>query len=236
MNSIFPVLQNCLLFSDIDKADLSALFTCLSAVQKRFRKNAFVFIAGEKTDSIGIVLSGAVHVLREDYWGNREILTRIEPSGLFGEAFACAGIGSTLLGKLTVSVIAVEESEILLINCERILTFCPLSCAFHATLIRNLAWVLAEKNVTLTRKLEHVAQRTTREKLLSYLSEQAKRAGGNVFDIPFSRQELADYLSVDRSAMSAELSRMRDENLLHWHRKHFELCRNCKKDEATERP
>jgi CRP-like cAMP-binding protein len=219
MDSVFAILQGCPLFSDIEEADLSRLFSCLSAVQKRFEKNGFVFAADEKADSIGIVLSGAVHVLREGFWGDREILTRIEPGGLFGEAFACANVD-----RLPVSVMAAEESEILLVNCKRIFMSCPSVCSFHAVLIRNLTRVLAEKNVTLTQKLEHVTRRTTRDKLLSYLSEQAKLAGGKVFDIPFNRQELADYLSVDRSAMSAELSRMRDENLLRWHRNHFELC------------
>jgi CRP-like cAMP-binding protein len=224
MNPIFPILQTCPLFSGIEEDDLQGLLACLSAVQKRFEKNGFVFAAGEKADLIGIVLSGAVHILREDFWGNREILTRVEPSGLFAEAFACAGVVSSTPERLPVSVMAAEESEILLVDCKRILMFCPSACAFHAVLIRNLTRVLAEKNVILTQKLEHVTQRTTRKKLLSYLSEQAKRAGGSVFDIPFSRQELADYLSVDRSAMSAELSKMRDENLLRWHRNHFELC------------
>jgi CRP-like cAMP-binding protein len=224
VNSFFPIIQNCPLFSGIEESDFRILSACLSAVKKRFEKNDFVFAAGEEADSIGIVLSGAVHVLREDFWGNREILTRVGPGGLFGEAFACAEVGAAIPEKLPVSVQAAEESEILLINSRRLHIFCPSACAFHTVLIRNLTRVLAAKNVILTQKLEHVTRRTTRGKLLSYLSEQAKRAGGKVFDIPFSRQELADYLSVDRSAMSAELSRMRDENLLRWHRNHFELC------------
>jgi CRP-like cAMP-binding protein len=143
----------------------------------------------------------------------------VELGGLFGEAFACAGAEN-----LPVGVMAAEESEILLMNHERMLTSCPSACAFHTALIRNLTRILAEKNVILTQKLEHVTRRTTREKLLSYLSARAKLAKGNVFDIPFSRQELADYLSVERSAMSAELSRMRNEGLLRYKRNHFELC------------
>lgn len=219
MNLVPPILQKCPLFFGIEEPDVRMLSDCLSAAQKRFEKNSFVFLTNEKADFFGIVLSGAVHVLREDFWGNREILTRIEPGGLFGEAFACANVD-----RLPVSVMAAEESEILLVNCKLIFMSCPSACSFHAVLIRNLTRVLAEKNVTLTQKLEHVTRRTTRDKLLSYLSEQAKLAEGKVFDIPFNRQELADYLSVDRSAMSAELSRMRDENLLRWHRNHFELC------------
>ncbi|MDR2180334.1 MAG: Crp/Fnr family transcriptional regulator [Synergistaceae bacterium] len=219
MDSVFPILRSCPLFFGIEESGLGTLFACLSAVRRRFEKNGFVFAADERADFMGIVLSGAVHVLREDFWGNREILTRVEPGGLFAEAFACADVE-----KLPVSVMAAEESEILFVNSRRILMLCPSACGFHGVLIRNLARTLAEKNVMLTQKLEHVTRRTTREKLLSYLSGQAKRAGGNIFDIPFSRQELADYLSVDRSALSAELSRMRNEDLLRWHRNHFELC------------
>ncbi|MDR2529422.1 MAG: Crp/Fnr family transcriptional regulator [Synergistaceae bacterium] len=211
-------LGTCPLFAGIGEADLRRLLGCLSAVQKRFEKNGFIFRAGDKADSVGIVLSGAIHVLREDFWGNRSILARVESGGLFGEAFACAGVKN-----LPVSVATVEEAEILLMNCKRILTACPSFRDFHTALIYNLTRILAEKNVMLTRKLEHVTQRTTREKLLSYLSERAKLTGGNAFDIPFNRQELADYLSVDRSAMSAELSRMKDEGLLRYQRSHFEL-------------
>ena len=218
MNDFMDILNVCPLFCNIQKNDIQKLIACLSAVKKQFKKNTFIFAPEKKADSIGIVLSGSADILREDYWGNRVILARIEPGGLFGEAFSCAQVE-----KLPVSVNAVEDSDILLINCGRILTPCASVCEFHAGLVKNLVRILANKNILLTQKLEHVTQRTTREKLLSYLSEQVNIKKSNIFDIPFNRQELADYLAIDRSAMSFELSKMQNENLLRFKRNHFEL-------------
>jgi CRP-like cAMP-binding protein len=220
MEKYFPVLRDCPLFAGTDEADLPALLKCLSPVLRAFEKNAQILVMGGTAASAGIVLSGGVRVVREDFWGNRNILAHIPPSGLFGEAFSCAGVD-----RLPVGVTAAEKSEVLFIDCKRIAAVCSAACAFHTGLVRNLLAVLARKNVALTQKMEHLTRRSTREKLLSYLSEQAERAGGALFSIPFNRQELADYLSVDRSAMSAELSRMRDERLLRCRRNHFELLR-----------
>ena len=218
MNNFIDIINACPLFYNIEKEDIYTLNSCLSAERKHFKKNSFIFLPEEKADSIGIVISGAVDILKEDFWGNRTILTRIESGGLFGEAFSCAQAE-----KLPVSVMAVEDSDIFLLNCGSILTACADACEFHTQLVKNLVRILANKNIMLTQKLEHITQRTTREKLLSYLSEQGRINKSNTFDIPFNRQELADYLSVDRSSMSAELSKMQNENLLRFKRNHFEL-------------
>jgi len=218
MENFYSILQKSPLFTWIGEGDIKTLLNCLSAVKRNFKKNRFIFLVGEIAETIGIVLSGAVHVVREDFWGKRKILARIEPGGLFGEAFACAGIES-----LPVSVMAAEDSEILFVNSKRITASCQSACVFHTKLINNLMLILAKKNVALTQNLEHITQPTTREKLLSYLSEQARLAGAATFDIPFNREELADYLSVERSAMSAELSKMREAGLLFHHKNHFEL-------------
>ena len=215
---MYPVLRNCPLFGGISESDFTALLKCLSAAQKRFRKNSVIFLAGRKIDSMGIVLSGAVHVLRDDFWGRRKIIARIEKGGLFGEAFTYSGAE-----ELPVSVEAAEDSEILFLNSKRIVQTCSSACTFHTELIKNLIFVLAKKNTILIQKLEHITQNNTREKLLSYLSGQARLAEKNSFTIPFNREELADYLSVERSAMSAELSRMRDDGLLQYHKNYFEL-------------
>jgi CRP-like cAMP-binding protein len=215
------VWSKCPLFSDIAEADRPALLKCLGGTRKCFKKNGFVFKTGGKAEALGVVLSGAVQVLRQDYWGNRLLVDRVEPGGVFSEAFSCLGGGL-----LPVSVQTLEDSEILLINCRKIFTTCSPACAFHATMTRNLALILAEKAVVLTRRLTHVTQPSTREKLLSFLSEQARLAGGNSFDIPFSRQELADYLAVDRSAMSGVISKLKADKLLSCRRNHFELLSN----------
>lgn len=194
------------------------MLQCLSAIQRMYAKNSLVFAAGTPAESVGVVLSGRVDIVQEDFWGSASILARLEPGDLFGEAFSSAQVVS-----LPVSVIAVEDSEILLLDYQRILTTCTGACKFHDQLIANMLKVLAQKNIALTQKMEHLTRRTTREKLLSYLSTQALRAGSNAFTIPFNRQELSAYLAVDRSAMSSELGRMQREGLLTFDKNHFTL-------------
>ena len=218
MEKNLAVLQKCRLFEDISGPDLESLLNCLPSRQRLFNKNKLILIAGEKVDSVGIVLSGSVHIVREDFWGKRKLLERTDSGGLFVAAFVCANVE-----KLPVSVIAAEETEVLFIDCKRILNSCSSACVFHTRLIKNLIRLLAEKNIALVQKLEHITQPTTRERLLSYLSEQARLAGNSTFSIPFNREELANYLSVERSAMSAELSKMQDEGLILYRKNQFEL-------------
>jgi len=137
---------------------------------------------------------------------------------LFAEAYACAGNRP-----MNVSVYAASGGEALMLDCRRIVTTCPTSCAFHARLIQNLLSVVARKNIQLSGKMEHLSRRTTREKLLSYLSERSEQAGSLTFEIPFNRQELSDFLCVERSAMSAELSRMKRDGLLSYQKNRFTL-------------
>lgn len=211
-------LERCPLFSGIAQGELELLLDCLAARVREYRKEAFVFRAGERASVIGIVLSGGVHVVQEDFWGNRTILTHVGPGELFGEAFSCAGTETLPVGAVTT-----EASEIMLIDYRKTITTCPSSCAFHARLIANMLQILAEKNILLTRKLEHIAKRTTREKLLSFLSGQAVQAGSSEVTIPFNRQELADYLCVERSALSRELSGMKRDGLLAYEKNRFRL-------------
>ncbi len=218
MKKYVEVLKKCPLFRGIDEADLLSLLTCLNAKEKTVQKDEFVMIAGDMPEDIGVVLSGGVHIVQEDYWGNRAILSALQTGGLFAEAFACSDVAS-----LPVSVVARENCDILFVDCKRILTVCSSSCAFHTMLIHNLTKVLAGKNIMLTRKMEHITKKTTREKVLSYLSECAIKAGKNSFDIPFDRQELADYLAVERSALSKTLCSMRDEGVLEFRKNRFSL-------------
>ncbi|MDR3051063.1 MAG: Crp/Fnr family transcriptional regulator [Oscillospiraceae bacterium] len=211
-------LLKCPLFAGIEASDLAAMLGCLSAVKRQYSKGSFVFSAGDAAAFVGIVLFGRVHILKEDFWGNRTILSEITPPQLFGEAFACAGETA-----LPVSAMVVEDSEILMLDYRRMVATCSSACSFHTAFIKNMMLILAQRNRALVEKMEHITRRTTREKLLSYLSEQVKRQGTNAIDIPFDRQELADYLAVERSALSAELSKMRDAGLLRFHKNHFVL-------------
>ncbi|MDD2958551.1 MAG: Crp/Fnr family transcriptional regulator [Lachnospiraceae bacterium] len=206
------------LFSGVTEKEMEAMLGCLSVTTSSYEKNQFIFRFGEEINSMGMVLTGCVHILQEDFWGNRNILSEVGPGELFGEVYACMP-GAVL----NVNALASEPAVILFLDVRHVLTTCSSSCEFHTRLIRNLMSVLAGKNLKMNEKLTHMAQRTTREKLLSYLSSQAVRKGSSSFDIPFNRQQLADYLSVDRSAMSNELGKMQAEGLLLFERNHFVL-------------
>ena len=168
-----------------------------------------VFLEGEPARYVGVVLSGAVQILRDDYYGRRSVLTVAAPGELFGEAFACAE-----LEVLPVSAVAQTASTVLLLDCRRVLTGCSQACIFHYRLVHNLLRVLARKNLALTRKIRCMSPKTTREKLLVFLLDQAKQQGSSEFVIPYDRQALADYLGVERSAMSAELGKLRKAGLI----------------------
>ena len=207
---ISPCMTSSPLFRDIAPADLASLLDCLAARERAYEKGAWLLRRGEWTDRLGLVLSGTVHILREDFWGSRSIVGLAGPGEIFAESYALAG------EPLEVSVLAASDARVLFLRVETALTGC-------GQLTRNLTALLAEKNLTLTRKMRHMARRTTREKLLSYLSAQALRSGGPEFDIPMDRQQLADYLAVDRSAMSAALGKLRDEGVLEFRKNHFRL-------------
>lgn len=218
MKEYINLLTKHPLFGEIAPQDIDYLLSCLSAKKKSYKKDETIFEAGSRPESVGLVLSGSVYVVQEDYWGGRNILSVIGAGGIFGEAFSCAESEA-----LPVSVLAREESDILLIDCRKILTTCSSACVFHTSLIKSLMKVLANKNIFLTRKMEHITKKTTREKVLSFLSERAVTEGKNTFQIEFNRQELADYLAVDRSALSYTLSKMKDEGLIDYHKNTFRL-------------
>ena len=215
---IIQGVNNYPLFAGIEGNHLISLLSCLTAEQRTYAKDEFIFMADNKAESVGIVLTGGVYVIQEDYFGSRSIIARIDPGGMFGEAFSCAE-----MDVLPVSVLAAETSGIMLIDYRKIVTSCTSSCVFHTKLIKNMLRILAEKNIMLTRKMEHLSKRTIREKLLSFLSRQAVTAKSAIVTIPFNRQELADYLCADRSALSRELSLMQNEGLIKYNKSSFEL-------------
>lgn len=218
MKKYFNVLKTTELFQGIKETDFEPLLSCLGARTARREKGQTVFSGGERIREFGVVLSGQVQVVQDDYYGNRSILAGIGPGYLFGESFAWAGVEA-----LPVSVVASDECELLLIDCDRLAVPCARACDFHGRLIQNMLRIVSLKNIALTQKIEFISKRTTREKLLAYLSAQARRVGSSRFAIPFNRQELADYLSVERSAMSAELSKLRDAGTLRYRKNEFEL-------------
>lgn len=217
------------LFSGIEGSERESLMGCLQAVKRRASKGEILLTAGD-APQVGLLTSGAVQVIAEDPMGNRTIIGRMEAGDLFGEAFACAGAA-----RLPFSVEAAADCEYLLVDIRRILVTCPNACPFHTRLIENLMQILARKNILLGAKIRHLSRRNTRDKLVSYLSEQAREAGSRSFSIPFNRQELADYLCVDRSAMSTELSRLKAEGLLNYNKNQFTFLRRARQKPADAR-
>ena len=211
-------LKGCPLFAEVTEEELESMLQCMNARVGSYEKNQPIFLEGDPAEYVGIVLSGEVWVVREDYGGNRNVLANLGPGQLFGEVFACAEVA-----ELPVSVIAAADCRVMLVACRRILTVCSSACVFHSRVVRNLLKIVAAKNLMLNRKLEITAKKTTQEKLMAYLYAQAKTHGSCTFDIPYDRQGLADYLGVERSAMSAELSKLRQAGKLEYHRNHFTI-------------
>ena len=212
------ILRKCPLFYGIEEDDLSRMLVCLGAKTVSYDKKHTVFAEGTNAMHIGILLLGEVQVELNDYYGNRSIVESVAPTEIFAEAYACTGTEP-----LPFSVITSEPSTVMLIDCSHILGVCHNGCGFHHQLIYNLMKALADKNMRFHKKIEITSRRTTREKLLTYLSFEEKRTGKKSFDIPFDRQELADYLEVDRSGLSAEISRLRQEGIIENRKNHFKL-------------
>ena len=220
MEQYLFILRNSPFFQGMTEEEVLSVLHCVNATVQSKKKDEYILRVGDSTESMGLVLRGSVLVLQEDLWGHRNIMHRIGPGEYFAEPFA-ATAGSVL----NVSVVADEDSEIMLLNMERFLKTCPHACAHHGRMVRNLVSVMAKRVLDLNEKLTHMAKRSTREKLLSYLSAESMRQGKLAFTIPYDRQQLADYLSVERAAMSVELGKLQKEGLLKTNRNYFELFR-----------
>lgn len=218
MKDFFDILRECPLFDRIGDESLKEMLGCLNAKERSYKKGDAVFAEGDKAKYLGIVLEGSVQLVRVDYYGNRSILANIEPPQLFGEAFACAGLKS-----LPVDAVAATDTRILLLDAQRIARPCGNACPCHGQTILNLLHIVAKKNLVLHQKIEITSKRSTREKLMTYLMLQAKNAKSHTFTVPYDRQELADYLEVDRSGLSAEISKLRNEKVLECRRSTFTL-------------
>ena len=218
MKEFIPVLKRTKLFSGVGDDEISTMLTCLGARLLTYKKGEHMLRQGEHLSDILVLAEGSLHIQRDDYWGNRSILGHIGVGEIFGEAYVAPESG-TLLN----DVIAVEDSAVFFFDVKRVISTCSSACRFHTMVVQNLFFAISEKNRGLVQKLDYMSRRTTREKLLSYLSEEAKKQNSASITLPFNRQQLADYLSVDRSAMSNELCKMRDEGLLEFEKNRFRL-------------
>ncbi len=218
MKQYLETLRRTQLFSGISEDEIATMLNCLQAKLQVYQKGEFVFKQGEHMDKISVLVRGKLLIQQDDFWGNRSIVNIIREGEMFGEAYVAPESGPLLN-----DVIAKEDSVIIFFDVQRILTVCPSACKFHSLAVQNLFFAISEKNRKLVQKIGHMSNRTTRAKLLSYLSEESLRQNNRHFFLPFNRQQLADFLCVDRSAMSNELCKMRDEKLLMFHKNEFTL-------------
>ena len=218
MEQFYSVIEKCPLFYGISQSDFSGMLHCLGARLLEMKKGQSVVREGDETHWVGVILSGSVHLIREDYYGVRSVLSHIGPAQIFGEAYAFSEAQA-----LPVSVVPDQDGKVLMLDSRRIVSCCSNACDFHNRMIFNLLRLVANKSLMLHQKIEITSKRTTRQKLMSYLVYQAKLKNSVSFTIPFDRQALADYLEVDRSGLSAQISQLRKEGILESEKNYFRL-------------
>ena len=211
-------LSNTQLFRGLEEAEITSLLGCLNATTRSFQKGEVILSEGNITENIGILLSGLAVISCNDIWGNTSILGHVAPGSVFAEVYACIP-GEPML----VTVSAAEDTSILFMNVGRVLATCTNACPFHTRLVRNLLTVCAHRNLQLSQRIQHTSSKSIRGRLMSYFSECVKRAGSNSFLIPYNRQQLADYLNVDRSTMCNELSKMQKDGIIEYSKNQFLL-------------
>ena len=215
----FPISYSSIpLFDDIKTEDIFGLIKCMGIHSKMYEKDEPVVLEGSPADFVGIVTSGKVQIVKEDLEGTVTIISEVVPGEMFGEVFACANTK-----EMPVSVFAAEKSTVMLLNFNRLLTTCSNACPFHSKVIQNLLQIVSQKALTLNKRIEIMSKRSIRDKLLSYLTMEYDRSKKTQFAIPFNRQQLADYLCVERSALSAEMSRMKKEGIMDYKKNEFWL-------------
>ena len=218
MKNYIHILKRTKLFAGVGDDEISAMLSCLGARLYNYKKGEYVLRQGEHLSDIIVLVEGNLHIQKDDYWGNRSILGQVAVGEMFGEAYVAPDSGALLN-----DVVATENSTVIFFDVRKIITTCSSGCRFHYMIVQNMFFAISDKNRKLVQKLGHMSKRTTREKLISYLSEESKKQNSSNFTIPFNRQQLADFLSVDRSAMSNELCKMRDEGLIEFDKNYFKL-------------
>lgn len=206
------------IFQGIQKSELDNMLSCLNSYTRSFQKGEYILLADEPVPCVGVVLTGAVQLIKEDIWGNRAILAITHSGGLFGETFVCSSTAST-----SISFWAASDTDVLFLPFERVLHTCSMACVFHHRLIENMMIMVAQKNMQLMEKIDITSKKTLREKILTYLSLLAQHNGGPYVEAPLGRVELADYLCANRSALTRELSSMKRDGLLDYDKNTFHL-------------
>lgn len=206
------------LFQGVGEDEAKDMLICLAAQERVYPKDSMIYHTGQVIKRMGLLLSGGVNIVRTDIWGNENIIGHIVPGEVFAETYALS-LGRPMMA----DVVTTADTTVLLLDVARVIKTCASSCSHHDRLIRNLLTIMAYKNLNLAQKINHITPKSIRERLLSYLSAEAVSQGSRDIFIPFNRQQMADYLSVDRSALSKELSKMRTDGLVDYKKNHFIL-------------
>ena len=206
------------LFANIAEDNLRTMLRCLHGHEKHYKKGEILLMDEAHVQYVGVVLSGCVHMLKEDIWGRQTLFAYIDPGQLMGEMFAVQREPNSY-----VSFVAATDAQVLFLSAEHIIHDCPNRCAFHGQLVTNFFDLLGQKGVSLMEKIEISSQPSLREKILAYLSMQAQKQASRYLTLPLNRTELADFLGVNRSAMTRELSAMRREGLIDYEHNTFML-------------
>lgn len=212
------ILVKTALFANISESDLNKLLVCLQGRTLNYKKGEFIFVAGHTTPFVGIILSGTANIIKENLYADRMIISKLSEGDMFGETYACMG-----LKWVEVSIEALCDTQVLAIDVERIVASCPNTCTFHRQLNMNLLKILSGKNLQLNQKLFYLSHKTIRSRILAYLYDEANKHKSKSFEIPFNRNELSEYLCIDRSALSRELSNMKNEGLIDYNKNRFTL-------------
>lgn len=210
--------EDIALFDGIPSEETEIMLRCLQPIRRKYSRQTFIFLDQQNVEMVSMVLKGTVHILKEDYYGNKVLLSYANRGDLFGESFS--------FQQKTVSQVsfqAATDVDVLLMPLAKLLNTCSNSCPFHQQLVRNLFRQFAEKNAALMDKINIISRLTLRDKILTYLTLMSEKAGSSGFAVTLSRTEMAAYLCINRSAMSRELAKMQEEGLIRIERNWFEL-------------
>lgn len=217
MNKYYNQVKNSSLFYGISDEELRGILECFRARVRTYDSGEVIIRQGERVLNLYMVLEGCVNIEKDSFWGRRIIVSRVNPNENIALAFVAAKNVSN------VDAVAAKKTKLLVLSYEKCTSMCQNACTRHRVLINNMFEILSKENIELIQKIENVSQKSIRDKLLTYLSNEAQRNKSNAFEIGFNRQDLADYLNIDRSAMCFELSKLQKEGLISYQKNRFML-------------
>lgn len=217
MDKYFNQVKNSNLFYGIKDDELRGILECFRARVRSYDSGEVIIRQGELISNIYLVLEGSVNIEKDSYWGRRIIISRVNAN----ENIALGFVASKNVSNI--DAVSADKTKVLILSYEKCTSMCQNACTRHRVLINNMFEILSKENIELIQKIENISQKSIRDKLLTYLSNEAQKHKSNSFEIAFNRQDLADYLNIDRSAMSFELSKLQKEGLISYQKNKFVL-------------